>query len=59
MKCTKIKEVKYLLELSEDEAKWLRNNMQNPLHVVDPNCESEKDLDNRTNLFDCLSVSKS
>ncbi len=43
------------LILNEDEAKWLKGIMQNPLSEgYDPNKESEEDRDHRHDIFNCL-----
>ena len=40
-------EVRYVLILDEDEAKWLRGLVQNPIYVENPEDESDMDTEMR------------
>ncbi len=46
-----MKDVKLMLELTQEEAKWVAENMQNPLHGQHPDEETELDATIRKNLF--------
>lgn len=56
MKSTQKKEIIHMVVWSEEEARWLRNHMQNPLNG-DPNPANEdpKDADMRKKMWEALS----
>lgn len=47
-------EKRYVLNLNEKEARWLRQIMQNPLHDISPEEEWPEDRKMRKEIFDCL-----
>jgi len=49
-------DVTVTLELNEDEARWLRSVMQNPLYDVEYKNEDPDDRKNRETLFTALDV---
>lgn len=48
--------VKVTLELNEEEARWLKITMQNPLHGDDPSTESILDSQMRRLFFNAISL---
>ena len=54
MKVTKNKKVIVTIELNEDEAIWLKNAMQNPLHEQSIEDEEIEEQSYRCSLFRCL-----
>ncbi len=49
-----VKQTVHLLHLTEDQAKWLKGIMQNPLHSDDPMDESPLDAEMRVAFFNSL-----
>lgn len=49
-----ITEVKYKLELTKEEANWLKGHLQNPLHCQHPDEESEQDRTMRKLFWESL-----
>ena len=45
-----------ILELNEEEAKWLAGNLQNPLHSFRPEEESAEDREMRLRFFHAVQV---
>ena len=48
--------VKVVLELDDEEARWLKSVMQNPLHNQDAYSEREQDKEMRRKFFDAISI---
>jgi len=58
MKVEQLKEVKFILHLTGEEAWWLKNTMQNPLYGKTPDTEDKRDREMRKLFFRTLQEEK-